>query len=72
MIKKEARYYDENNTGIMMSRITTDLFDISEFAHHGPENLFISFLKITGSFVILLRNYMLHLFLYFYMHQLLH
>ena len=55
--KLSFRYYDENNTGIMMSRITTDLFDISEFAHHGPENLFISFLKITGSFVILLWIY---------------
>lgn len=46
-------YYDRNNTGEMMSRIVTDLFDISELAHHGPENLFICALKIIGSFVLL-------------------
>ena len=48
-------YYDNNNTGTLMSRIITDLFDISELAHHGPEDLFISILKIIGSFVILLN-----------------
>lgn len=47
-------YYDENNTGEMMSKLVTDLFDISELAHHGPENLFISILKIGGSFTVLL------------------
>ena len=46
-------YYDRNNTGIMMSKVVSDLFDISELAHHGPENLFISLLKIIGSFVVL-------------------
>ncbi len=46
-------YYDRHNTGAMMSKITTDLFDISELAHHGPENLFICLLKIIGSFVLL-------------------
>ncbi len=46
-------YYDRNNTGEMMSRLVSDLFDISEFAHHGPENLFISLLKICGSFILL-------------------
>lgn len=46
-------YYDKNNTGEMMSRLTNDLFDICEFAHHGPENVFISLLKIIGSFVLL-------------------
>lgn len=46
-------YYDNNNTGTLMSRIITDLFDISELAHHGPEDLFISILKIVGSFIIL-------------------
>ena len=46
-------YYDQNNTGEMMSRLTNDLFDICEFAHHGPENVFISLLKIIGSFVLL-------------------
>lgn len=48
-------YYDNNNTGTLMSRIITDLFDISELAHHGPEDLFISILKIAGSFIILLN-----------------
>lgn len=46
-------YYDKNNTGQMMSRLVSDLFDISEFAHHGPENLFISVVKIVGSFLFL-------------------
>ncbi|MBL4935947.1 ABC transporter ATP-binding protein [Clostridium sp. YIM B02515] len=47
-------YYDNTNTGKLMSRIVTDLFDISELAHHGPEDVFISILKIAGSFLILL------------------
>ncbi|QAT39359.1 ABC transporter ATP-binding protein [Clostridium sp. JN-9] len=47
-------YYDNTNTGKLMSRIVTDLFDISELAHHGPEDLFISLLKIIGSFAILM------------------
>ena len=46
-------YYDRNNTGTMMSKLVTDLFDISELAHHGPENLFICILKIAGSFALL-------------------
>jgi len=47
-------YYDQNNTGELMSRLVNDLFDISELAHHGPENIFISLLKIIGSFVLLM------------------
>ena len=47
-------YYDRNNTGDLMSRLVSDLFDISELAHHGPENIFISVVKILGSFVLLL------------------
>lgn len=47
-------YYDRNNTGEMMSKLVSDLFDISELAHHGPENVFISILKIVGSFVLLM------------------
>lgn len=46
-------YYDRNNTGQMMSKLVSDLFDISEMAHHGPENLFISLIKLVGSFVFL-------------------
>ncbi|MGI1660478.1 MAG: ABC transporter ATP-binding protein [Desulfitobacterium sp.] len=52
--KLSFSYYDKRNTGELMSRLVADLFDISELAHHGPENLFISILKIVGSFVILL------------------
>lgn len=47
-------YYDNTNTGTLMSRIVTDLFDISELAHHGPEDLFVSMLKIVGTFVVLM------------------
>lgn len=46
-------YYSRNNSGQMMSKLVSDLFDISEFAHHGPENLFISLVKIVGSFIFL-------------------
>lgn len=46
-------YYSQNNSGQMMSKLVSDLFDISEFAHHGPENLFISLVKVIGSFIFL-------------------
>ena len=52
--KLSFSYYDRNNTGEMMSKLVSDLFDISELAHHGPENFFISTLKIVGSFLLLL------------------
>ncbi len=48
-------YYDTHNTGEMMSKLVSDLFDISELAHHGPENIFISIVKIVGSFILLMR-----------------
>ena len=51
--KLSFSYYDQNNSGQMMSKLVSDLFDIAEFAHHGPENLFISLIKIIGSFVFL-------------------
>lgn len=51
--KLSFSYYDKNNTGQMMSKLVSDLFDISELAHHGPENFFISIVKIVGSFVFL-------------------
>ena len=51
--KLSFSYYDQNNSGQMMSKLVSDLFDISEFAHHGPENLFISVIKIVGSFTFL-------------------
>ncbi len=46
-------YYDKNNTGEMMSRLVTDLFDVTELAHHGPEDFTIATLKIIGAFAIL-------------------
>ena len=51
--KLSFSYYDRNNSGQMMSKLVSDLFDIAEFAHHGPENLFISVIKIVGSFICL-------------------
>lgn len=51
--KLSFSYYDQNNSGQMMSKLVSDLFDISELAHHGPENLFISVIKIIGSFIFL-------------------
>lgn len=46
-------FYDENKTGAIMSRIINDLFEISELAHHGPEDLFLSVIMLLGSFIIL-------------------
>lgn len=48
-------YYDNQKVGQLMSRITTDLFDITELMHHGPENLILSIIKIVGAFVILIN-----------------
>ena len=55
MEKLSFSYYDKNNTGKMMSRIISDLFDISELAHHGPEDIFISLVKLAGAFIILMN-----------------
>lgn len=46
-------FFDKNRTGKIMSRVTTDLFEISELAHHGPEDLLISLLTLVGSFVVM-------------------
>ncbi|CAK7008983.1 thiamine ABC transporter permease [Tissierella sp. P1] len=48
-------YYDNNKTGHIMSRIVNDLRDITELAHHGPEDLFISLVMLLGSFIVLIR-----------------
>lgn len=48
-------FYDDQKVGQLMSRITSDLFDISELLHHGPENLIISLIKIAGAFIILIN-----------------
>lgn len=55
MQKLSFSFYDDAKVGQLMSRITTDLFDITELLHHGPENIILSVLKITGAFVILVR-----------------
>ncbi len=47
-------FFDEHETGKIMSRITSDLFDVAELAHHGPENLFISGIMVVASFVYLM------------------
>ena len=47
-------FFDKNRTGKIMSRATTDLFDISELAHHGPEDLLISLLTLAGAFLVML------------------
>lgn len=52
--KMSFSFYDDQKVGQLMSRITSDLFDITELLHHGPENLIISFIKIIGALVILL------------------
>lgn len=51
--KLSFSYYNNAKVGVIMSRITHDLFDVTEFAHHCPEEFFIAFIKIIGSFVIL-------------------
>ncbi len=51
--KLSFSYYDETKIGQIMARITSDLFDVTEFAHHCPEEYFIAALKITASFIIL-------------------
>ncbi len=51
--KLSFSFYDEQKVGSLMSRVTSDLFDITELLHHGPENLAISIIKITGAFIIL-------------------
>ena len=48
-------YFDDHKTGDLLSRITSDLFDVSELAHHGPEDIFLSILMFIGSFIVLSR-----------------
>ena len=52
--KLSFAFYDDQKVGQLMSRITNDLFEISELLHHGPENIVISVIKIVGAFVILM------------------
>ncbi len=53
--KLSFSFYDDQKVGKLMSRITSDLFDISELLHHGPENIAISLIKIVGAFIVLSR-----------------
>ena len=46
-------FFDQNRTGQLMSRITTDLFEIGELSHHGPEDLFISCVTLIGAFCVM-------------------
>ena len=52
------KYFDDSKTGTLMSRIVNDLMDISELAHHGPEDLFLSLIMLTGSFIIMSSIYL--------------
>ena len=54
--KLSFAFYDNQKVGHLLSRITSDLFDISELLHHGPEDVLISVIKILGSFVILTKS----------------
>lgn len=52
--KQPFRFFDNTKTGHIMSRITNDLFDIGELAHHGPEDLFIAAMTFIGAFWIMI------------------
>lgn len=63
--KLSFNYYDNQKTGQIMTRITNDLFDITELCHHGPEDLIISIIKFIGAFIILIQiNWALTLILF--------
>lgn len=51
--KQPFEFYDNQKTGKLMSRLTTDLFEISEVAHHGPEDIFITIMTLVGSFILM-------------------
>ncbi|MDC7224652.1 MAG: ABC transporter ATP-binding protein [Spirochaetales bacterium] len=55
MQKLPFKFYDNNRTGVLMSRVVNDLNDVAEVAHHGPEDIFLSLVMMAGSFVLLLR-----------------
>lgn len=52
--KLSFRFYDKSRTGVLMARVTHDLFEITELAHHGPEDVFISLVTFLGAFVVML------------------
>ena len=53
--KQSFAYFDRVKTGELMSRVTSDLFEISEMAHHGPEDIFITVMTLLGAFIIMLK-----------------
>ncbi len=55
--KLPITYFDNNKTGTIMSRIVSDLMDISELAHHGPEDIFISVITLIGAFIMMCTIY---------------
>lgn len=55
--RQSFEYYDQKKTGALMSKLTTDLFEISELAHHGPEDIFITIMTVLGSFFLMYRIY---------------
>lgn len=65
--KLSFSFYDNQKTGQLMTRITNDLFDITELCHHGPEDILISIIKFIGAFIILIQiNWKLTLILFFF------
>ena len=61
----DSEYFDDNKTGQIMARLTNDLRETTELAHHGPEDLFISIVEIIGTFIILMtRSVVLTLILF--------
>ena len=54
--KLPLKYYDDNETGTIMSKVYNDLFDVSELAHHAPENFFLAGIMMIGSFIILVQK----------------
>lgn len=54
LLEMPHSYYDNTKTGVLMSRITNDLFDVTEFAHHCPEEIFIAIITILGTFTMLM------------------
>lgn len=58
-------YFDDHKTGDLISRLSNDLFDVAELAHHGPENLFLAVLMLVGSFIVLVSiNWILTLIMF--------
>ena len=52
------KYFDNAKTGTLMSRIVNDLMEVSELAHHGPEDLFLSIIMLVGSFIVMANIYL--------------